>query len=137
LRYLVSIRNLLAHDLVNENGKAAVFRALSTRHSLVLLAPFAPHITEELWHEMGNTDSIHLTLWPVFDSTKTVKSETTIAIQVNGKVRDTVVVSVDIEEEELKKMALACPAVAKWIDGKEVKKVIVVKGKLLSIVVGD
>ena len=123
--------------LVNEMEKAEAFSRAQYETLLVLLAPFVPHITEELWHEMGNTDSIHLASWPVYDPTKTVLSEVTIAVQVNGKVRDTVVVSVDVTDDEVKEMVLARPAVMKWIEGKEVKKVIIVKGKLLSIVVGD
>ena len=123
--------------LVNEMEKVEAFSSEQYETLLVLLAPFAPHIAEELWHEIGNTDSVHLASWAVFDPSKTVVGEITIAIQVNGKVRDAMVVSVDIEEEELKEMALGRPAVIKWTEGKEVKKVIVVKGKLLSIVVGD
>ncbi|OHA82793.1 MAG: leucine--tRNA ligase [Candidatus Yonathbacteria bacterium RIFCSPLOWO2_01_FULL_47_33b] len=123
--------------LVNEMEKAEEFSREQYETLLVLLAPFAPHITEELWHEMGNTDSIHLATWPVFDPSKTVVSEVTIAIQVNGKVRDTIVLAIETSDEAIKEMALARPAVTKWIDGKEIKKMIVVKGKLLSIVVGD
>lgn len=123
--------------LVNEMEKIEAFSRTQYETLLVLLAPFTPHIAEELWYEMGNTDSIHLASWTVFDPSKTVVSEVTIAIQVNGKVRDTMMVSVDIREGELKEMALARPSVVKWIEGKEVKKVIVVKGKLLSIVAGD
>lgn len=122
--------------LVNEMEKVEAVSRSQYETLLKLLAPFAPHITEELWHDAGNNESIHLTRWPVFDPAKTVASEVTIAIQVNGKVRDTVVVSVDIDDEAMKEMALARPAVIKWIDGKEVKKMIVIKGKLLSIVVG-
>ncbi|HAT68365.1 MAG TPA: leucine--tRNA ligase [Candidatus Yonathbacteria bacterium] len=123
--------------LVNDMEKSASLSRIQYETLLILLAPFAPHMTEELWHETGNTESIHLALWPVFDPTKTVLSEVTIAIQVNGKVRDTIVVAVDADEDTVKKAAFAQPAVAKWTDGKEVKKTILVKGRVLNIVVSE
>ncbi|MBI5400936.1 MAG: leucine--tRNA ligase [Candidatus Yonathbacteria bacterium] len=104
---------------------------------LLLLAPFAPHITEELWHELGNTDSVHLSEWPVFDPAKIVASEVTIAIQVNGKVRDMIVVSAEANEDVINGIALARPQVAKWVDGQAIQKIIVVPGKLINVVVGN
>ncbi|MEK7568609.1 MAG: leucine--tRNA ligase [Patescibacteria group bacterium] len=123
--------------LINEMEKAPVVSSEHYEIFLKLLAPFAPHISEELWSAVGNTESIHLSPWPVFDGTKIVESEVTIAIQVNGKMRDTIVVPADAEEDVIKGMALARPAVAKWVDGKDIKKVIVVKGKIINIVVGE
>ncbi len=123
--------------LVNEMEKSERVSRDAYETLLVLLAPFAPHITEELWAEMGNKESIHLTSWPTFDATKCVESELTIAIQINGKVRDTVVVRADIENGALEEMVLARPDVMKWINGKPIKKILVVKGRLVSIVVAD
>lgn len=123
--------------LLNEMEKASAISREHYETLLKLLAPFAPHITEELWHDIGNADSIHLSEWPIFDETKIVASEITIAVQVNGKVRDTIVVSADAEEDVIKGMALAQPAVAKWVEGKDIKKVIVVKGKIINIVVAE
>ena len=102
----------------------------------MLLAPFAPHITEEIWHEIGNKESIHLAKWPIFDASKCVASEVTIAIQVGGKLRDTIVLPADTSEEALKELALARPAIVKWVDGNTIKKIIYVKGRLINIVVG-
>jgi leucyl-tRNA synthetase len=102
---------------------------------LVLLAPFAPHITEELWHRLGQKDSIHLQPWPKWDP-KLVKEEIiTLVIQVNGKVRDKIEVKANISEEKAKELAISREKIKKWIEGKEIKKVIFVPGKLINIVV--
>lgn len=102
---------------------------------LQLVSPFAPHIAEELWSKLGNKKSISLTSWPVFDSSKTLESSSKIVVQVNGKVRVDFEVPLDTSDDELKKIALEKPEIKKWIEGKEVKKVIVISGKLVSIVI--
>jgi len=102
---------------------------------LILLAPFAPHITEELWHQLGHKDSIHNQSWPKYDK-KIVKEEViTLIIQINGRVRDRIEVKADISEEEAKKLTFQQEKVRKWTEGKEIKKVIFVPGKLINIVV--
>ena len=103
---------------------------------LKLLSPFAPHICEELWSEfLGNTNrSLAYEPWPVFDPLKMVEDTVTLAIQVNGKVRSTLEVSSDIEEAEATARALADENVQKWLAGQEPKKIIYIKGKLISIV---
>lgn len=123
--------------LVNEMEKSESVSKSDYETLLLLLAPFAPHLAEELWHELGNTQSIHLAPWPVFDSSKCVKTENTIVIQVSGKVRGAIVVPADTHEDDIKGMALAQPDIAKWVTGKTILKIIVVKGRLLNIVVGD
>lgn len=102
---------------------------------LLLLAPFAPHITEELWEKIGNSYSIHQQEYPKFDESKLVEDEKEIAVQVNGKVRATIMISVTEEEESIKEKALSVENVIKHIDGKEIVKVIVIKGKIVNIVV--
>jgi len=102
---------------------------------LRVLAPFAPHIAEELWHETGNKSFIYEGSWPIFDAEKAKEETIVIAVQISGKVRTTFEISAETDEEEVKSTALSLRDVKKWIDGKEVKKVIYVKGKLLSIVV--
>ena len=121
--------------LVNEMEKLSVVPRVSYETLLVLLAPFAPHITEELWGQLGNEKSIHLAGWPTYDDTKCSEREATIVIQVNGKVRDTIIVPTDTDEVLLREMVLVRPAVIKWVNGKEIKKVIVVKDRLVNIVV--
>jgi leucyl-tRNA synthetase, eubacterial and mitochondrial family len=102
---------------------------------LLLLAPFAPHITEELWLEIGHTGSIHQQPWPEADQAALVQNEMTVVLQVNGKVRDRIIVAADISKAELEKTALAQPAISEWIQGKAIVKVITVPGKLVNIVV--
>ncbi len=101
---------------------------------LLLLAPFAPHLTEELWHKLGNPRSIHLTLWPKYDQSKIQGSKTKIGIQIDGKIRDILEVENDASEDEIKSKALESEAVKKWLANREVKKIIYIKGKILSIV---
>lgn len=103
---------------------------------LMLLAPFAPHITEEIWQEvLGNKKSIFLEKWPEFNPEK-IKDETIeMVVQVNGKVRERIQVEADIPEEDAKEIALKSEKVQKYLEGKEPKKVIFVQGKLISIVI--
>jgi len=101
---------------------------------ILLLAPFAPHITEELWLLLGRKDSIHIQNWPTYDSKKLIKDEIILAVQINGKVKANVLVSRDQSEEEIKTMALALPEVNKWLKGKKPERVIVVPRKIISIV---
>ena len=101
---------------------------------LTLLNPFAPHITEELNEEIG-MEPICMGSWPEYDEAKTIDSEKTIAVQVNGKVRATITISVDEDEESIKEKALNEDNVKKFTDGKEIVKVIVIKNKIVNIVV--
>ena len=100
-----------------------------------LLSVFAPHIGEELWSVVGDGGSVSKATWPIFDAELAKDSEITVAVQVNGKVRAELVVSPEIAEEEIKSLALANENIQKWLEGKEPKKVIYVKGRLVSIVV--
>lgn len=102
---------------------------------LKLLAPFAPHITEELWYELGEKESIHLALWPQYNPAFLVELTVTLAIQVNGKVRGELVIDADTFEEEVRAAALALPRVAPYLAEGAVKKVIVVPGRIVNIVV--
>ena len=102
---------------------------------LRILAPFAPHLTEELWNEIGHEKSIFTEGWPEYDR-DLIKDETIeLVVQVNGKVRDTLTVPADISEDEAKKAALESENVKKWTAEKEVANVIFVPGKLVNIVV--
>jgi leucyl-tRNA synthetase len=102
---------------------------------LKLLSPFAPHISEELWQQLGHKESIFREKWPAFDA-KLIKQKTiTLIIQVNGKVRDKIEVEADIEEEKAKEIALSSEKIKKWTENKKIKKAIFVSGKLLNFVV--
>ncbi|MEK7551987.1 MAG: leucine--tRNA ligase [Patescibacteria group bacterium] len=100
---------------------------------LQLISPFAPHITEELWANLGNKKSIYLSPWPMFDSQK-IKQSSKLAIQINGKTRDIFEMESEMSEKDIKEKILDLPSVKKWIEGKEVKRIIYVKGKILNIV---
>ena len=100
-----------------------------------LLSPFAPHIAEELWELMGHRESISKEPWPTFDPKMIVEDRVQLVVQINGKVRDQIMVAIDINQAEATRVAVASEKVQKWLDGKQPKKIIYVKGKLLSIVV--
>ncbi len=102
---------------------------------IALLAPFAPHIAEELWHALGNETSIHETQWPTYDAAKVVDDEVTIAVQVNGKVRGEFSAPKDISEEQAKAQALGLENIQKYLEGNEPKKIIYVAGKIVNIVI--
>jgi leucyl-tRNA synthetase len=122
--------------LVNEMEKATVLLRSQYETLLVLLSPFAPHITEEIWHTLGNTESINLAPWPTHDQARMTSREVSIAIQVNGKVREVITVPSSSSDEEIQKLALEQRMVAKWVGDQEIKKIIMVKGKLVNIVTG-
>jgi leucyl-tRNA synthetase len=102
---------------------------------IVLVSPFVPHLAEELWADLGGKEVIGFEKWPEFDEKLIVEDEKEVPIQINGKIRAKLVVKSDIEFEELKKIALENENVQKFLDGKDPKKVIDVKGKLISIVI--
>lgn len=102
---------------------------------LVLLSPFAPHMTEELWNLLGNSTSIHVQNWSKYDDKALVKEEVQIVIQVNGKVRDKIEVSKDISKDEVESIALNNDRIKSFIDGKSIVKFIYVPGKLVNVVV--
>ena len=102
---------------------------------LQILAPFAPHITEELWQELGHTDTIHVNHWPKWDE-KYLKSDTmTIIVQVNGKLRSKLKLPVDTDRQGVEEAALADENVQKFTNNKPPKKIVYVPGKLVNIVV--
>ncbi len=102
---------------------------------LQLLAPFAPHIAEELWQELGHKESIHLSQWPEHDEKYLVQDTTTIVIQVNGKLRGQIEVAVDADEATVTAAAKTNEKAAAYLDGKEPRKTIYVPGKLVNFVV--
>jgi leucyl-tRNA synthetase len=120
---------------LNELEKIETIGTQQYASFLQLLAPFAPHIVEELWASLGNKTSVHLAPWPTYDASLAVDNEVTIMVQINGKVRGSFMVPVDSSREELESRAKALPEAAKWIAGGQIKKVIVVLNKLVNIVV--
>ncbi|MFH1478668.1 MAG: leucine--tRNA ligase [Candidatus Omnitrophota bacterium] len=103
--------------------------------AVILLAPFAPHVSEEMWGKLGNRESIFKASWPEHDKDVLIEDEISLVVQVSGKMRSKISVSKDASEEEIIAILLKDPAVIKWIEGKEIKKIIIVKGRLVNIVV--
>jgi leucyl-tRNA synthetase len=105
------------------------------RTLILMMAPFFPHIAEELWHRQGNTSSVHLQRWPVGDPEKAREEEITVVVQVNGKVRDKLLVPPGTPADELERSALQLSGVVKWLNGQTPRKVVVVPDKLVNIVI--
>jgi leucyl-tRNA synthetase len=101
----------------------------------LLLSPIVPHFAEELWSELGHPDSILTASWPRYREDALVKDRLTIVVQVNGKLRSRFTVDADADEETIKAGALADQRAAAFIQGKPIRKVIVVRNKLVNIVV--
>ncbi len=120
-----------AHEAVEESLAKELGRDL-----LILLAPFVPHMTEELWQGMGEKESsVHAAAWPAYDEAALVVDEVELAVQVNGKVRATISVPVAMDREEIAEKAKALPEIAKFTEGKTIVKVIVVPKRIVNIVV--
>ena len=105
------------------------------RTFLVLLNPFAPHLSSELWENLKLPGQITAQSWPDYDEKFLVEDEVEIVVQVNGKVRDRMKMSIQASEEEIKKAALALPKIQELIAAKQIRKVVVIPKKLVNIVV--
>ncbi|MGI6576068.1 MAG: leucine--tRNA ligase [bacterium] len=118
---------------VADQNRELVREAVET--TVLLLAPFAPHLTEELWHRLGYSDTIHRHEWPSYDRDSLQQETVNVVIQINGKLRDRLQVPVDIAQGELEKQALALPRIVELTTGKQIVKIIHVPGRLVNIVV--
>jgi leucyl-tRNA synthetase len=114
-------------------GRAAMRFALET--TVLLLSPIVPHFCEELWENLGHEQSALLSPWPTYDDAATVKDDVEVVVQVNGKLRSRFSAPTDADESQLKQAALDDERIVRFIDGKPIIKVIVVKNKLVNIVV--
>ncbi len=133
MRFNTAIAKLM--ELSNDMAKEETLSASTYLALVKLLSPFAPHIAEELWSDLGNKKSIAFAPWPAYDASLVREEKVTLAVQVNGKLRATLEVAPDEREESVKEKALVESNVVKWLEGKTPKKIIYVKGKLISIVV--
>lgn len=132
-KFNTAISSLMIY--VNALEKQKKINAKEYETLLLLLAPFAPHITEELWHSLGHNDSIHTKEWPTYDKKQIKQDTVTMAVQIDGKPRASLTVPSEQSEEEIKAQTLSLPEVQKWLgSNKTPKKVIVVPGKVVSIV---
>jgi len=103
---------------------------------VLLLAPFAPHLAEDLWQRLGHENTLTFEPWPVFDPALAADDEVEIAVQVQGKIKARIMVAADADEETVRSAALADSNVQAALDGKTIRKVIVVKGRLVNIIAG-
>jgi leucyl-tRNA synthetase len=134
MRFNTAIATMM--EYTNHLTKLDVRPRAAVEPFVLLLAPFAPHVGEELWHALGHNDTLAYEPWPKADP-KLLKADTIeVPVQVNGKLRSRLTVPADSDEKFLEAAALADEKVKAFIDGKQVKKVIVAKGKLVNIVVG-
>jgi leucyl-tRNA synthetase len=122
--------------LVNDLTKETVRPRAAIETLLLLLAPFAPHMAEELWQQLGHAKTLAYEPWPVADAKYLVKTEIEIPMQINGKLRGLITVAPGSTKETVEATARALPAFAEWTAGKTVRKVIVVPDKLINFVVG-
>jgi leucyl-tRNA synthetase len=136
LASLMELVNGLNHAREQAPHVAASATFREAAETLVaLLAPLAPHLAEELWHELGYTTSIHLQAWPAYDEAQTLDEVITIVVQINGKVRDRIQVALDTPTPEIERLALAAPNVRTHLNGNVARRLIYVPGKLVNIVV--
>ena len=119
-------------EVVDKNGNF-IYEVTGT--FVRLLAPFAPHLAEELWQSLGHSYSVHDEPWPEYNEAALVKDTIELAVQVNGRIRDKIEVASDTDEETIKSEALKAEKVVPFVEGMTVRKVIVIKGSLVNIVV--
>ncbi|ARJ38060.1 leucine--tRNA ligase [Sporosarcina ureae] len=121
---------------INESYKAEKLPKAYIEGFLLLISPITPHLAEELWSKLGHTDTIAYAQWPTFDETKLSDDTVEVAVQINGKIRAKITVAKDSSKEELEQVALANEDVKQWMEGKELKKIIAIPGRLVNIVAG-
>jgi leucyl-tRNA synthetase len=135
---IMELTNAMDDFALSETAPAqtrAVYR-VATESVVALLSPFAPHVAEELWRELGHTDSLLRAPWPTVDPRALVRSEVEVVVQVNGRVRGRLTLPADAPSPEVERAATALEAVRKHLEGKTVRKIVVVPNRLVSISVG-
>lgn len=133
----LSFNTAISHLMVFINAvyKETVFPKEYAEGFLKLLNPITPHITEELWQMLGHNTTMAYEPWPCYDESKVVDEEFDIAVQVNGKLRATITINLNDDEETIKKKALSNENVIRHTEGKDIVKVIVIKNKIVNVVV--
>ncbi|RYG25402.1 leucine--tRNA ligase [bacterium] len=134
MKYVNSLNELLPKGEVSRAQALALSEAIETL--VLLLSPGAPHSADELWSDLGKEGFTYDAEWPKSDPALAAEDEVTVALQVNGKLRDTFTVPASASKEELETAAMARPKLAPYIEGTTIRKVIVVPGKLVNVVVG-
>ena len=138
-RFNTLISRLMEHTTAMQKARAAGAvdgdaweEAVST--AVLLTAPMAPHLSEELWHRLGKPYSVHLQPWPVCDEELAKDDEIELVVQVNGKLRDRITLPSGASEDEAREAVFASATLQQWLDGAEPKRVIYVPGKLFNVV---
>lgn len=131
---LYTLANAIS-DLRDTDPAALAARRFAVETLIRLLYPLAPHISEEMWEHLGHGNMLAMSDWPVADTAMLTEDSVEIGVQVNGKLRDTVSLPVDADEEQARGAALASPGVIRYLEGREPKKVIVVKNRIINVVV--
>ncbi|WP_422122862.1 leucine--tRNA ligase [Planococcus sp. X10-3] len=134
LRFNTAISQMMV--FINEGYKADTLPKEYVEGFVKMLSPIAPHVAEELWEKLGHTETITYATWPTYDETKMVDDEVEIVVQVNGKVRTKMVVAKDSTKEQLETAALSDENIQKAAEGKQIRKVIAIPGKLVNVVIG-
>jgi leucyl-tRNA synthetase len=134
LRFNTAISQMMI--FVNDAYKTDVLPKQAMAHFVQMLSPIAPHIAEELWEKLGYEGSVSYVAWPEYDVSLTVDAEVEIVVQVSGKIADRMSIAADLDETAMQELALNSDKVKALIEGKTVRKIIVVKGKLVNIVAG-
>ena len=133
LKFNTAISQLMI--LANEMEKEKELLKIDYCKLIIVLAPFAPFITEELWEKLGNKDSVHNQEWPAYDPKKIKEEKFQLVVQINGKVRDTILAEIGRSEKEAIEIALQSKKIQKFLEGKQIKKTIFIKDKILNLVV--
>jgi leucyl-tRNA synthetase len=120
---------------VNELADLKCYKKAILEQMLILLTPYAPHISEELWHQLGNSGSILDATFPVFDASYVQESSKDYPVSINGRVRTNINLPLDMEAPDAQEQVLANALVQKWLEDKPVKKFIFVKGKMINVVI--
>ena len=102
---------------------------------LILLTPYAPHIAEELWSQLGNSGSILDATFPAFNSTLLVESSKEYPVSINGKLRTNLTLALELDQKQVEELVLQNEVVQKWLEGKAPKKIIFVKNKMINVVI--
>jgi leucyl-tRNA synthetase len=133
----LSFNTAISHMMIFVNAftNAETIPISAMRTFLILLNPFAPHLTSELWERLGTSGDITRQLWPSYDEKFLAEGETEIVVQINGKVRDRMMMSILADEEEVKAAALNNPKIKKLISGRTIRKIVIVPKKLINIVI--
>jgi leucyl-tRNA synthetase len=120
---------------VNELRKNEESASVILSPLIQLISPFAPFLAEELWQQLGHTESVHTTTFPIHDETWLVNTSVTYPVCINGKKRSEINLPVDTPKDVIEKEATALPEIIKWMEGKPIKKLIIVPDKMINIVI--